>query len=315
MSDGKTWIMVTGATGGIGKALVAASRRRRPQCHCDRARTRAGFRHDRQPADRWRWFGHGTAGHDCGSRRRRSEADRQRGLSGLVNMAGIIVEGPVEAIPPAELRRQLDINVVGPLALTQALLPLLRAARGRVINIGAISAHLTVPFYGPIAASKSALASLDDAMRMEFAQFGIEVILIEPGAMKTGIFSTSRAMRDATLAALPAHERHYRPALVAMDRAFEKAGADNPNVVVDAVLHALFAKRPKPRIVVGKGTSALLMLSRLPIRTRISWSRARLASPRLSSLQPDYVCLLRKETLGWLFASGYAPRSPPSARW
>jgi NAD(P)-dependent dehydrogenase (short-subunit alcohol dehydrogenase family) len=189
-------------------------------------------------------------------------------LSGLVNMAGIIVEGPLEAIPPAELRRQLDINVVGPLALTQALLPLLKAARGRVINIGAISAHVTVPFYGPIAASKSALASLNDAMRMEFAQFGIEVILIEPGAMKTGIFAISRSARDATLATLPAHEQHYRPALAAMDRAFEEAGADDPDVVVNAVLKALFARTPKPRVVVGKGTSALLMLSHLPIRTR-----------------------------------------------
>jgi NAD(P)-dependent dehydrogenase (short-subunit alcohol dehydrogenase family) len=82
-----------------------------------------------------------------------------------------------------------------------ALLPLLKKARGRVVNISAISAHLTVPFYGPIAASKSALASLNDAMRLEFAQFGIRVILIEPGAMKTGIFTTSRAPRDANLSA------------------------------------------------------------------------------------------------------------------
>jgi NAD(P)-dependent dehydrogenase (short-subunit alcohol dehydrogenase family) len=85
-------------------------------------------------------------------------------------------------------------------------------------------ARLTVPFYGPIAASKSALASLNDAMRMEFAQFGIDVVLIEPGAMKTGIFSTSPATRDS--------------------------------------------KKPNPRVVVGKGTGALLMLSRVPIRTR-----------------------------------------------
>ena len=183
-------------------------------------------------------------------------------------MAGVIVEGPLETIPPAELRRQLEINVVGPLALTQAALPMLKQARGRVVNIGAISAHLTVPFYGPIAASKSALASLNDAMRLEFAQYGMEVILIEPGAMKTEIFSTSRATRDATLLAFPEQERHYRPALIAMDRAFEKAGADDPDVVVNAVIKALFRNRPKPRVVVGKGTGALLMLSRLPVRAR-----------------------------------------------
>ena len=190
------------------------------------------------------------------------------GLSGLVNMAGVIVEGPLETIPPAELRRQLEINVVGPLALTQAALPMLKQARGRVVNIGAISAHLTVPFYGPIAASKSALASINDAMRLEFAQYGIEVILIEPGAMKTEIFSRSRAARDAALLAAPEQERRYRPALAAMDRAFEKAGADDPGVVVDAVIKALFRNRPNPRVVVGRGTGTLMLLARLPIRMR-----------------------------------------------
>ena len=159
-------------------------------------------------------------------------------------MAGIIVEGPLETIQPAELRRQLEINVVGPFALTQAVLPMLKQARGRVVNIGAISAHLTVPFYGPIAASKSALASLNDAMRLEFAQYGVDVILIEPGAMKTEIFSTSRAMRDANLRAFPEQERHYRPALTDFDRAFEKAGADDPEVVVDAVIKAFSRNAP-----------------------------------------------------------------------
>jgi len=189
------------------------------------------------------------------------------GLSGLVNMAGIIVEGPVEAIPVSELRRQLEINVLGPFALTRALLPQLKQARGTVVNIGAISAHLTVPFYGPIAASKAALASLNDAMRLEFAQFGVKVFLIEPGAMKTGIFSTSRKNRDALLSGSPEVERHYRPALAAMDRAFEKAGADSPGTVVEAVMGALSGSS-KPRSVVGKGTGALLLLSRLPVRTR-----------------------------------------------
>jgi NAD(P)-dependent dehydrogenase (short-subunit alcohol dehydrogenase family) len=260
--------MVTGATGGIGKSLVR-------RLIADGNNVIAATR---DPA---------RLSHEAGPGRlmclrldmERSEtitaaaAEAAKiagggGMSGLVNMAGIIVEGPVEAIPPAELRRQLDINVVGPMALTQALLPLLKRARGRVINIGAISAHITVPFYGPIAASKSALASLNDAMRLEFAQYGVNVILIEPGAMTTGIFATSRARRDATLAGLPEQERHYRDALAAMDRAFEKAGADNPDVVVKAVLDALFNKRPKSRVVVGKGTGALLMLSRLPLRTR-----------------------------------------------
>jgi NAD(P)-dependent dehydrogenase (short-subunit alcohol dehydrogenase family) len=80
----------------------------------------------------------------------------QGGLAGLVNMAGIIVEGPLEALPAEALRRQFEVNVVGPVALTQALLPFLARARGTVVNIGAVSAHVTPPIYGPIAASKAA---------------------------------------------------------------------------------------------------------------------------------------------------------------
>ena len=263
-----SWIVVTGGTGGIGKALIGRLTARGQNVI---ATAREPERLPTVPApDR------------CVGVRLNldspetieaaiTEVVRTVGdgrLTGLVNMAGIIVEGPLESIPPAELRRQLEINVVGPFALTQALLPLLKRSHGRVVNIGAISAHITVPFYGPIAASKSALASINDAMRLEFAQFGVDVILIEPGAMKTGIFSTSRAARDANLSALPQLERYYRPALITMDRAFEKAGADDPTVVVDAVITALFQTRPKPRVVVGKGTGALLMLSRLPIRMR-----------------------------------------------
>jgi NAD(P)-dependent dehydrogenase (short-subunit alcohol dehydrogenase family) len=268
MTNRDRWVMVTGGTGGIGKALIARlaanghnviATARRPQ----RLSTVvgpgrvAGVQLDLEDSESIEAAVREVAG-----------IVGRGQLSGLVNMAGVIVEGPLEAIPPADLRRQLEINVIGPFAVTQALLPLLKQARGKVVNIGAISAHLTVPFYGPIAASKSALASLNDAMRLEFAQFGIDVILIEPGAMKTGIFSTARAARDARLLRLPELERHYRPALIAMDRAFEKAGADDPQVTVDAVIKALFGNRCSARAVVGKQTSVMLMLSRLPIRAR-----------------------------------------------
>jgi len=263
-----SWVMVTGGTGGIGKALIARLA----------ARGQNVIASAREPDRISTALGPGRVvcvQLDMERPETTSVAAREvarivggGGLSGLVNMAGVIVEGPLETISPAELRRQLEINVVGPFALTQALLPLLKRARGRVVNIGAISAHLTVPFYGPVAASKSALASLNDAMRLEFAQYGVDVILIEPGAMKTEIFLTSRARRDANLRAFPEQERHYRPALIAMDRAFEKAGADDPEVVVNTVIKALFRRRPKPRVVVGKGTGALLMLSRLPVRVR-----------------------------------------------
>src|SRR5271170_565389 len=262
------WIVVTGATAGIGKALVerlAREGRNLVAAARDPARVRVPNGPGRVETVRLDFdepLAVEAAARDI------ARIAGPAGLAGLVNMAGIIVEGPLEALPPQALRRQFEVNVIGPVTLTQSLLPLLAAARGAVVNIGAVSAHLTPPFYGPVAASKAALASLNDAMRLEFAQFGMEVILIEPGAMRTGIFSTSRAARDASLSKSPELERHYRPALFKFDRAFEKAGADDPQVVVEAVIKALFGNGSRPRVVVGRGTGAMLMLKWFPVRLR-----------------------------------------------
>ncbi len=259
------WVLVTGATGGLGGALISRlvaegygvlAAARDPNAIAAPAGTgrMARLKLDLESPP---------------PREALSEAASAvvgaAGLAGLVNMAGVIVEGPLEAAPVSELRRLFDVNVIGPVLLAQAMLPLLARSRGVIVNVGAISAHLTVPFYGPIAASKSALASLNDAMRLEFARLGVRVALVEPGAMKTGIFTTSRAARDAWLARAPEMERRYRPALAAFDRAFDKAGADNPRVVVEAIVRALESRRPRARVVVGKGAGALLMLARLPI--------------------------------------------------
>jgi NAD(P)-dependent dehydrogenase (short-subunit alcohol dehydrogenase family) len=198
-----------------------------------------------------------------------SEAGAE-GLSGLVNSAGIIVDGPLELIPVENFRRQFEVNVTGPFAVTRALLPALRRGRGRVVNIGAVSARMTPPFFGPIAASKAALASLTDAMRMEFAPFGIEVALIEPGGIQTGIWGAAVEMQsEGFKSQAPEMVELYRPALQAMREAFARFGADRPDVVVDAVLAALLSiGKPKPRVLVGKGTSQMAFLGRLPIRMR-----------------------------------------------
>ena len=263
-----TWTVVTGASAGIGKALVerlASDGRNVVALARDPARVRVPNGPGRVEVTRLDFDD--PASVEATSRDIAGIVGAA-GLACLVNMAGIIIEGPLEAVPPDAIRKQLEVNVIGPFSLTQALLPLLATARGTVVNIGAVSAHLTPPFYGPIAASKAALASLNDAMLQEFAPLGIKVVLIEPGAMKTGIFATSREARDAWLAQRPDVERRYRPALAAMERAFEKSGADNPEVVVTAVRAALSGRRTKPRAVVGKGTGAFVLMSRLPIRLR-----------------------------------------------
>jgi len=114
------------------------------------------------------------------------------GLAGLVNNAGIGVFGPLELIPIDQFRRQFEVNVTGQLTVTQAVLPLLRRAGGRIVMIGSIGARFTPPFVGPLAASKSALATMTDALRQELAPWGIGVTLIEPGSIRSEALGGSR---------------------------------------------------------------------------------------------------------------------------
>jgi NAD(P)-dependent dehydrogenase (short-subunit alcohol dehydrogenase family) len=181
----------------------------------------------------------------------------------------VIVEGPLELIPLAEFRRQFDVNVAGPFALIRGLAPELRQARGRIVNIGAASAHVTPPFFGPIAASKAALASLSDAARLELAAFGVRVVLIEPGALRTGIFETARrAQAEAMTGQSPQIVALYRRAIDAAHEALGKLAADDPDVVVRAAMNALNDRDPRPRVLVGRGAAMLARLRMLPDKWR-----------------------------------------------
>jgi NAD(P)-dependent dehydrogenase (short-subunit alcohol dehydrogenase family) len=194
-----------------------------------------------------------------------AEQTRERGLDALINCAGIIVEGPLELVPVAEFRRQFEVNVTGPFALIRSLAPQLRLARGRIVNIGAASAYVTPPFFGPIAASKAALASLSDAARLELKAFGVRVVLIEPGALRTGIFATARqAQTEAMAEQSPEILKLYCAAIDAAHQALDKLAADDPDVVVQAAMRALNDRNPKPRVLVGKGAAMLARLRMLP---------------------------------------------------
>jgi len=111
------------------------------------------------------------------------------GLDGLVNNAGIGVFGPLELIPLEHFRRLLEVNITGQLAVTQAFLPLIRQACGRIVMIGSIGTRFTPPFVGPLAMSKSAIATMDEALRQEVAPWGIRVVLIEPASIRTDAVS------------------------------------------------------------------------------------------------------------------------------
>ena len=178
------------------------------------------------------------------------------GLHGLVNNAGIAVGGPLEFLPLGEIRRQFEVNVLGQIAVTQAFLPLLRAARGRIVNMSSIAGRAGFPYIGPYSASKYALEALSDALRMELLPWGISVSVVEPGDVATPIWKKSLAAAQRTAEGFPARALDlYGPAMDAAIRASEKAAAAGfpPGLVARAVEHALAAAHPKTRYLVGPG--------------------------------------------------------------
>jgi NAD(P)-dependent dehydrogenase (short-subunit alcohol dehydrogenase family) len=176
------------------------------------------------------------------------------GLAGLVNNAGIAVPGPLEVVPIDAFRRQLEVNVIGQVAVTQAFLPLLRKARGRIVNISSVNGGIAPPYMGPYSASKFALEAITDALRIELRTWGIRVSAVEPGPIDTPIWDKSIASADE-LAGRTAPEvlALYQTDLDAVRRMAERSMRRVAPVdrVVKAVVHALTAKRPKTRYYLG----------------------------------------------------------------
>jgi NAD(P)-dependent dehydrogenase (short-subunit alcohol dehydrogenase family) len=189
------------------------------------------------------------------------------GLAGLVNNAGIGLFGPLELIPIEQFRRQLEVNVTGQLAVTQAFLPLLRRARGRIIMIGSIGARFTPPFVGPLAASKSALATIGEALRQELAPWDIRVVVVEPASVRTeAVGKLERDARQLMDRATPTGRALYQDAfrrLVATFAAQHEKGSP-PEVVAEAVAHALTTPQPRARYLVGKNSRCMAILATLP---------------------------------------------------
>ena len=192
------------------------------------------------------------------------------GLSGLVNNAGIAIGSPLELIPLQQLRRQFEVNVVGQIAVTQAVLPLLRRAGGRIVNMGSIAGRGTIPMMGPYSASKHALEALTDALRLELYPWGIEVSIIEPGAIATPIWDKSMQTSVDVESEMPADGRHlYEAAARSVRESVGQAAARAipADAVVKVVLHALTAKRPNTRYLVGRDAKLrAVMLRWLPDR-------------------------------------------------
>lgn len=200
-----------------------------------------------------------------------TEVVGSKGLAGLVNNAGVAVASPLEFIPLDALRRQLEVNVTGQLAVTQAMLPLLRQARGRIVNVGSLGGFLASPFTGVYNASKFAMEGLTDALRMEVRPWGIEVVLIQPGVIATPIWRTSLTAADRLLTEMPPQVYElYGPAMNAMRKSAgpAKTRGTSPDAVAKAVAHALTARRPRTRYLVGIDARLGALLAYLPDRWR-----------------------------------------------
>ncbi len=194
------------------------------------------------------------------------------GLAGLVNNAGIAVNGPLEFLPIDLLRKQLEVNLIGQVAVTQAFLPLLRRATGRIVNIGSLAGLVSTPFNGPYSMSKYGMEAFTDALRVELMRWGLQVALVEPGSIATPIWDRGLVDADAMEKRLP----EDAIALYGKQFATFKEGVRRTalrgipaDAVAAAVEHALTAARPRTRYLIGTDAKfAAGLFRRLPDRWR-----------------------------------------------
>lgn len=189
-----------------------------------------------------------------------------RRLRALVNNAGIAINAPVETLELKEWRRQFDVSVFGQIAVTRALLPALLAGTGRVINIGSVAGRVAMPSFGPYAAAKFAMEAVSDALRREVAEFGVQVVVVTPGAVRTnmtesGIATATRLSEGMT----PEQHGRYDKLMDAFLRQVEAFARDGvePERAAAVISRAIAARKPRTRYTVGPDAAMLVPLSRI----------------------------------------------------
>lgn len=186
------------------------------------------------------------------------------GLDALVNNAGIGFGGPLELLPIDDLRSQLEVNVLGPVALTQAMLPALRRAGGRIVFVSSVGGRVAMAFTAPYAASKHAIEAIGDALRVELRSSNVQVALIEPGSVATPIWDKSRAQGEglSVPAGLTDQYGHVAAAMSKVLNDTERRGI-SPERVAETIERALTARRMKARYLIGRDAKAMLLAKRL----------------------------------------------------
>jgi NAD(P)-dependent dehydrogenase (short-subunit alcohol dehydrogenase family) len=175
------------------------------------------------------------------------------GLDGLVNNAGIGVPGPLETIPMEDFRRQVEVNLMGHVAVTKAMLPTIRRAPGRIVFISSIGGRIAFPLNGAYHVAKFGIEAAGDVFRQELRSAGISVSIVEPGSIKTPIWERSDREIDALLERAPETEELYGKQVAAIRRVSRKLGEGGipPDRVAARIEHALSARRPRTRYLVG----------------------------------------------------------------
>lgn len=188
-------------------------------------------------------------------------------LAGLVNNAGVAVAAPLEYVPLDQLRRQLEVNLIGQVAVTQAFLPALRRAGGRIVNVSSIGGRVALPLLAPYNASKFALEAVSDSLRRELRPQGVDVIVIEPGGVKTPIWGKGSELGNELTAKMPPEgERLYGRLIADVRRETVKIAQERglpPRAVAEVIGKALTADRPRTRYVVGNDAKVRAQLARL----------------------------------------------------
>jgi NAD(P)-dependent dehydrogenase (short-subunit alcohol dehydrogenase family) len=194
-----------------------------------------------------------------------------RAVRALVNNAAIQVNVPIEAFVIDEWRHLFEVNLFGHVAVTQALLPALIRSKGRVVNISSVGGKVAMAAYGPYAATKFALEAVSDSLRRELAPFGVGVVVVEPGAVRTEMLGRAIATADELVSVMtPEQSQRYGALVHAVNtQAVSSTKSGLPaDAAAKVIAKAITARKPRTRYTVGRDAALITRLARiLPDRT------------------------------------------------
>jgi NAD(P)-dependent dehydrogenase (short-subunit alcohol dehydrogenase family) len=247
-------VLVTGTSTGIGRATAL---------RLDASGWRV-FAAVRDPADGERLREEGsdriapvildvTDGDQIAAAAERVAGEAEGGLHGLVNNAGVAIPGPLETIPIEDFRRQLEVNLVAYVAVTQAMLPAVRRAEGRIVFLSSIGGRIAFPFAGAYHAAKFGTEAIGDVFRQELSPWGLRVSIVEPGSIDTPIWDRGERKAEEVETRSPKTELLYGSAIERFRQAVRKTAERGigPEKVAEAIAHALESDRPRSRYLVG----------------------------------------------------------------